>query len=127
MTVVFLERKFIERFHSLQASRLGGEKNLRDEGGLESALTRAKNKVAFGETDIVTLAAVYFYSLTMNCPFIEGNRRIAFISAVVFLELNGFQFTATNAEAYAVMMMLAAGEIDEDGATRFLRDFTIPL
>ncbi|CAN7399318.1 type II toxin-antitoxin system death-on-curing family toxin [Rhizobium sp. LjRoot254] len=127
MTVVFLERKFVERFHSVQTGRLGGEKGVRDEGSLESALARAKNKAAFGETDIATLAAAYFYSLTMNCPFIEGNRRIALISAIVFLEMNGFRFMATNAEAYAAMMMLAAGEIDEDGATRFLRDFTVPL
>lgn len=127
MTIVFLERKFVERFHSLQAFRLGGENGLRDEGSLESALARAKNKAAFGENDIATLAGAYFFSLTMNCPFIEGNRRIALISTIVFLEMNGFQFTATNAEAYAAAMMLAAGEIDEDGATRFLRDFTVPL
>ena len=127
MTIVFLERKFVERFHSLQAVRLSGEKGLRDEGGLESALARAKNKAAFGETDVVTLAAAYLYSLTMNCAFIEGNRRIALISAIVFLEMNGFRFTATNAEAYSAAMMLATGEIDEDGATRFLRDFTVPL
>ena len=127
MTIVFLERKFVERFHVLQAMRLGGEKGLRDEGGLEAALARAKNKAAFGETDIIALAAAYFYALTTNCPFIEGNRRIALISAVVFLEMNGFRCTATNAEAYAAAMMLAAGEIDEDGATRFLRDFTVPL
>jgi len=127
MTILFLDRKFVERFHSLQAVRFSGEKGVRDDGSLESALARARNKSAFGETDIIALAAAYFYSLTMNCPFVEGNRRIALISAIVFLEMNGFRFVATNAEAYAATMLLAAGEIDEDGATRFLRDFTVPL
>ena len=127
MSVIFIDTKFVERSHTLQAQQFGGAREIRDHGALASAMDRPRNKSSFGESDVPSLAAAYLFGLTMNCPFVEGNRRIAFITAIVFLELNGFQFTATNAEAYTFMMMLAAGEIDEDGAVRFLRDFTVPL
>ena len=127
MTITFIDARLPERIHALLAARFGGDRNLRDRGALESALDRARNKAAHGETDIAVLAASYLFGLTRNCPFTEGNRRTALVVAAAFLALNGCSLTASDAESYAFMMMLAAGEIDEDGAARFLRDFTIPL
>lgn len=63
----------------------------------------------------------------MNHAFIDGNKRIAIVAAGVFLEINGLMINATNADLYNFVLGVAAGEIDEEGATRFLRDFTVPI
>ena len=127
MTVVFIHRQVIEVLHRLQIDAFGGIHGIRDESMLESAIARPINKAAYGEDDLIVLAAAYLFGLAKNHAFLDGNKRIAIVTAGVFLERNGMQISATDADLYNFVMGVAAGEIDEDGATRFLRDFTVPL
>lgn len=127
MTITFLHRDVVETLHRMQIDRFGGAYGLRDEGALESALARPINKAAYGEDDIATLAAAYIFGLAKNHAFIDGNKRIAIVAAGLFLDLNGRRIETSDAHLYNFVIGVAAGEIDEDGAARFLRDFTVPL
>lgn len=89
---------------------------------LDSALGRPQNKFAYGETDFAKLAAAYGYGLARNHPFVDGNKRAALLSIVVFLGLNGIDFVADNAEAVVIIQGLAAGEIQEEGLARWISD-----
>lgn len=99
----------------------GGLAGLRDEGMLDSALNRPVNRVAYGEAGLTDLAAAYAYGLVRNHPFLDGNKRIAFTVAVTFLELNGYVFSGTEAEATVQTLALAARELDEAGYARWLK------
>jgi death-on-curing protein len=111
----------------MQIERFGGLAGLRDEGALESALARPINKAHYGCDDIIELAAAYLFGLAKNHAFIDGNKRIAIVTAGVFLMENGYSLETSDANLYEFVLAVAAGEIDEDGATRFLRDFSVPL
>ncbi|WP_075288631.1 type II toxin-antitoxin system death-on-curing family toxin [Pararhizobium arenae] len=124
---VFLEKALVEILHSMQIERFGGAAGLRDEGILESALNRSVNKAHYGCDDVIELAATYLFGLAKNHPFIDGNKRIAIVAAGIFLEENGWTIDTTNAHLYSFVMGVAAGEIDEEGAARFLRDVTKPI
>jgi death-on-curing protein len=89
---------------------------------LESALARPQNRWHYGETDMASLAAAYAFGLARNHPFVDGNKRIAFHALVVFLRLNGIAFAPAPAEATAMILSLAAGEVGEEGLTRWIRD-----
>ncbi|MBW8283988.1 MAG: type II toxin-antitoxin system death-on-curing family toxin [Rhizobium sp.] len=124
---VFIARPVVETLHQMQIERFGGAYGLRDEGALESALARPANREAYGCEDVNELAAAYLFGLAKNHAFIDGNKRIAIVTAAVFLMENGYEIDATDAELYAFVLSVAAGEIDEEGATRFLRDHTVAL
>lgn len=124
---VFLHRKIVERLHEMQIERFGGAYGLRDEGILKSALARPINKAAYGCEDLMELAAAYLYGLVKNHAFIDGNKRIAIVAAAVFLMENGWEIDADEGQLYTFVLSVAAGEIDEEGATRFFRDFCVPL
>lgn len=124
---VFISRPVVATLHQMQIERFGGAYGLRDEGALESALARPVNRAAYGCDDIGELAAAYLFELAKNHAFIDANKRIAVVTAAVFLMENGYEIDATDAELYAFVLAVAAGEIDEEGATRFLRDHTVPL
>jgi death on curing protein len=125
MSLRFLSRPLVERLHHRQIERFGGSYGLRDEGALESALMRPVNKAAYGSTDIAELAAAYLYGLAMNHAFVDGNKRIAIVAAAVFLMDNGYAIETDDGVLYQFVLAIAAGEIDEDGATRFLRDHSV--
>lgn len=108
--------------HSEQLALFGGPAGIRDRGLLESALARAPNKFAYGESDLAALAATYAYGVARNHPFVDGNKRAAFACLIVFLGLNGVDFLVPEPEATAAILALAAGEVDEDGLTRWIRD-----
>ncbi|MBB3389792.1 death-on-curing protein [Rhizobium sp. BK275] len=127
MTFKFLSRRLVEQMHAMQIERFGGLAGLRDEGSLESALGRPINKANYGCDDIIELAAAYLFGLARNHAFLDGNKRIAIVSCGVFLLQHGYSIETTDAHLYTFVIGVAAGEIDEDGATRFLRDHTIPL
>lgn len=127
MTATFLQKEVVITLHRMQIERFGGAYGLRDEGVLESALARPVNKAFYGEDDVIVLAAAYLFGLAKNHAFVDGNKRIAIVAAGLFLELNGYRIETSDAHLYNFVLGVAAGEIDEDGATRFLRDFTIPL
>ena len=127
MSFVFLSRALVERLHLRQIERFGGAYGLRDAGMLESALNRPLNKATYGCDDIIELAAAYLFGLAKNHAFVDGNKRIAIVATAVFLMENGFEIETSDAQLYQFILAIAAGEIDEDGATRFLRDFTLPI
>lgn len=110
------------RMHSEQLAVFGGPAGLRDEEMLESALGRPQNKWGFGETAYAMLAAAYAFGIAKNHPFVDGNKRAAFLGMITFLRKNGIAFTPDPAEAAVAIMGLAAGEIDEDGLARWMRD-----
>ncbi|TCL70285.1 death-on-curing protein [Rhizobium sp. BK251] len=111
----------------MQIERFGGAFGLRDEGALESALARPMNKAHYGCEDLIELAAAYLFGLARNHAFIDGNKRIAIVTTAVFLAENNHAIETTDATLFSFVLAVAAGEIDEEGATRFLRDFTLPI
>lgn len=126
MNVIFLERPLVERLHAMQIQRFGGAPSLRDENAFESALARPVNKASYGCQDIIELAAAYVFGLAKNHAFVDGNKRIAIVAAAVFLMENGYEIATDDATLYTFVLAVAAGEIDEEGATRFLRDVSVP-
>lgn len=115
-------RQVVEALHAEQLRRHGGAYGLRDENALESALNRAANKAAYGEPDVFELAAAYAFGLARNHAFVDGNKRTAIVTAMLFLALNGYRMTADDGTVYLFTMSLAAGEIDEAGAAKFFED-----
>ena len=108
--------------HSEQLALFGGPDGVRDLGLLESALARPINKFAYGEGNIAALAAAYAFGIAKNHPFVDGNKRAAFASIIVFPGLNGIDLVAPPEQATAVIMALAAGEIGEDDVARWIAD-----
>ena len=127
MTWRFPTRQVVEALHAEQLRRHGGAQGLRDENALESALHRAEHKAAYGEPDVYELAAAYAFGLARNHAFVDGNKRTAIVTAMLFLLLDGYQMTADNGRVYMFTMALAAGEIDEAGAAVFFRDHSVDL
>ncbi len=123
--IVWLTSDLVQAFHAQQLKLFGGPPGIRDEGALESALGRPVNRVAYAEeaeVDLAELAAAYAFGIAKNHPFIDGNQRAALLALVTFLGLNDLDFLADEAEAVVMIRSLAAGEIDESGLTRWIRD-----
>ncbi|MDN2583473.1 type II toxin-antitoxin system death-on-curing family toxin [Aquibium sp. ELW1220] len=118
----FPTRQVVEALHAEQLRRHGGAQGLRDENALESALHRAENKAASGTPDVFDLAAAFAFGLARNHHFVDGNKRTAIVTAMLFLALNGYRMSADDGRIYVFTMALAAGEIDETGAAAFFRD-----
>lgn len=108
--------------HAMQLERFGGLAGIRDLGMLESALGRPEHRWHYEGSSIPRLAAAYAFGIARNHPFVDGNKRAAFLSAYVFLRHNGFTLTASEADAAVVFLSLAAGDIDEDGLTAWFED-----
>ncbi|MBY5718708.1 type II toxin-antitoxin system death-on-curing family toxin [Rhizobium leguminosarum] len=125
--IKWLSRQAVENMHDEQIAEHGGLVGLRDANALETSLARPLNKAAYGETDIFVLAAAYLYAIVRNHPFVDGNKRSGYLAAFTFLYINRYVINAENAQVVAFVLDVAAGEIDEEGATRFLRDFSMPL
>lgn len=98
----------------------GGLAGVRDSGMLDSALARPEKLWVYEKSSLPQLAAAYAFGLARNYPFIDGNKRIAFLTATTFLESNGLTFSATEVEAVLKTMALAAGELDEAGYADWL-------
>jgi death-on-curing protein len=118
----WLDTDIVLDIHAEQLAVFGGGDGMRDLGLLESALARPLNKFAYGETDLAALAAAYAFGIARNHPFVDGNKRAAFGSMIVFLGLNGIDLDVPPEDATAIILEVAAGEIDEDGLARWLRD-----
>ena len=118
----WLDTDIVLDIHAEQLAIFGGGDGMRDLGLLESALARPLNKFAYGETDIAALAAAYAFGIARNHPFVDGNKRAAFGAMIVFLGLNGIDLDVPPEDATAIILEVAAGEIDEDGLARWLRD-----
>ena len=123
----WLDIELVLDFHAEQLALFGGADGIRDRGLLESALARPINKFAYGETEIAALAAAYGFGIARNHPFVDGNKRTALASMIVFLGLNGIDLDATQGEATAIVLGLAAGEISEEVLANWIADHMKPL
>ena len=108
--------------HERQLARFGGAAGMRDQGVPESALSRPRNKWMYEQAELPELAAAYAFGVAKDHPFVDGNKRVAFIAMSAFLRLNGIAFAPSQADATAIILGLAAGEIAEEGLTRWIRD-----
>jgi len=108
--------------HAEQLALFGGADGVRDHGLIESALGRPRHKFTYGESDLAALAAAYAFGIARNHPFVDGNKRTAFASMIIFLGLNGIDFDVPPPEATAMIMALAAGEVSEESFARWIRD-----
>lgn len=119
---VWLEYDALIALHAATIMEHGGSPGLRDDGLLRSALARAQNVFAYkGVEDIPHLAATYAFGIAKNHPFIDGNKRSAFLAAIVSIETNGLVFSATEADAAEIFLSLAAGDVTEEALTEWLR------
>jgi death-on-curing protein len=119
---VWLSRRALELLHQESLAEHGGADGLRDSGLLDSALARAQNIHAYeNATDPFRLAAAYAFGIAKNHPFVDGNKRAAFIAAGLFLRINGVRLNADKTQAVLAMLDLAAGELTESQFAEWLR------
>ena len=122
----WIDRQVLLLLHDESIAEHGGAPGIRDEGLLESALARPLNVAAYGDPDFADLAASYGLGLAKNHAFIDGNKRVAFLSVGLFLALNGYRLSATQAQATLAMIDLASGALDEAAFAAWLRQHTQP-
>jgi len=108
--------------HSRQLRRFGGAPGLRDQGMLRSALERPINKWRCEPAELAELASAYAFGLAKNHAFVDGNKRIAFMTMVTFLLKNGVAFGPDPAQSTKIILALAAGEVSGVSLTRWIRD-----
>ncbi|MCX7175736.1 MAG: type II toxin-antitoxin system death-on-curing family toxin [Proteobacteria bacterium] len=117
----WIDKQALLLLHGESLAEHGGAAGMRDPGLLDSALARAPNLAAYGEPDVAALAATYGFGIARNHPFVDGNKRAAFLSVGLFLALNGYRLVATQADATVVMLTLAAGDLGEAEFAGWLR------
>lgn len=122
----WISKQALLLLHGESLAEHGGGAGLRDEGLLDSALARPANLAAHGTTDIAELAASYGFGVARNHPFVDGNKRAAFLAIGQFLYLNGYQLKARQADATLTMLAVAAGELPEDALAAWLREHLAP-
>ncbi len=118
---VWIEPSVMLAVHEEQLAEHGGAAGARDTGLLESALAKPLHLVTYGEPDVADLAAAYGFGLARNHPFIDGNKRTAFVAVELFLALNGQALVADDANCVLTMLALAAGELSEAGFASWVR------
>lgn len=118
----WLSREEVIALHEKQLARFGGPSGIREPGMLDSALDWLRNKWAYEGADLAMLAAAYAFGIARNHPFVDGNKRAAFVAMMLFLRLNGVLFRPSQPEATKAILELAAGHISEDGFARWIRD-----
>ncbi len=121
---VWIDPAVILAVHEEQLAEHGGAAGVRDVGLLESALARPRNLALYGQPDVCDLAASHAHGLARNHPFVDGNKRSAFVACELFLVLNGWRLTASDGDCVMTMLALAAGELDETGFADWLRSRT---
>ena len=118
---IWIEDELELAIHDRQLIEHGGAEGLRDEALLQSALGRPLNHLAYESTDIFELAAKYTAGIVQNHPFVDSNKRTGFVVGVLFLELNGYRFTASEEAAAQAVLEIAPGTLEEKGFCEFLR------
>lgn len=112
--------------HEEQLAEHGGAAGVRDLGLFESALARPQNLAAHGDPDVAALAASYGVGLARNHPFVDGNKRTAFVAVELFLALNGHALVADDATCVLTLLAVAAGTLDEAAFAAWLRTHSRP-
>jgi len=110
---IWVRRDVLEAVHDQLIAEHGGLGGLRDAGLLDSALARPRQIHHYGTDDLIALAAAYAVGLARNHPFADGNKRVAFLAACIFLSRNGLSLGLPEAETVIVMNRVAAGTLDE--------------
>jgi death-on-curing protein len=126
MDWVWLHAEALILLHDESLAEHGGAAGLRDPGLFESALARPRNLALYGNPDAFDLAASYAHGLAKNHPFVDGNKRCAFLAAGLFLAMNRWRLAASQVDATTTMLALAAGELDEAGYAAWLRATSRP-
>lgn len=118
---VWLDAEVALAIHDRQLAEHGGGSGVRDAGLLESALGRPVNQWSYADADLPALAAAYAYGVARNHPFIDGNKRTAWVLARLFLALNGAELRFEKEDAIRTMLALAAGELEESKLADWFR------
>lgn len=119
---IWVADSVVYAIHEAQLAEHGGIPGIRDEGLLASALARPCNLEAYGDDlDAASLAAAYAFGIARNHPFLDGNKRTAFVVMELFLNLNGWILEADDADCISTMLALAAGDLAEKALTTWLR------
>lgn len=126
---LWISETFALAVHDRQLAEHGGSEGVRDAGMLASALARPQQLFSYGgpDVDIPGLAASYAFGIARNHPFVDGNKRTAYVVCRAFLVLNDWDFADTMSDRYPVFLGLAAGEIEEDELAAWLRERVRPL
>ena len=120
--LVWIDERDAQILHDALIARFGGGEGLRDTALLPSALARVPQLLTYSKrVDAIQLAAAYTTGLVGNHPIVDGNKRTGFLVGILFLELNGYRFTASEEEAAQAVLALASGALDEAGYVAFLR------
>lgn len=127
MEPVWLLDSVVLAMHERLLSEHGGASGIRDAALLDSALARPRQLLAYGDPDVFEMAAAYASAMVRNHPFVDGNKRTAFMCAYVFLARNGFQLMAPEVDAAQAVIDLAAGDLAEDAFANWLRGACEPL
>ena len=118
---IWVDERDAGTLHARLLSLHGGAGGLRDAGLLASTLARPKQQLAYADKpDLIAMAAAYTAGIVKSHPFVDGNKRVGFVVGVLFLEVNGYRFKASEERAAQAVIALAAGELDEHGYARFL-------
>jgi death on curing protein len=119
---VWIDERDALALHDRLLALHGGAVGLRDDGLLKSALARPQQHFAYAASpDIVDMAAAYTWGIVRNHPFLDGNKRTGFVVGILFLELNGYRFNASEGDTAQMVLQLASGNLDEAGYIAFLR------
>lgn len=118
---VWLDAEIALAVHDRQLAEHGGGSGIRDPGMLDSALARPVNRWSYGDTDVASLAAAYAFGIACNHPFVDGNKRTAWVLARLFLAVNGATIRFEPEDAIRAMLALAAGELGEDEMADWFR------
>jgi len=119
---IWVAENVVVAVHEAQLAEHGGIAGIRDEGLLSSALARPHNLEAYGDNpDAAALAATYAFGIARNHPFLDGNKRTAFVVMELFLTLNGWLLEADDAACISMMLTLASGDLSENMLAKWLR------
>ena len=121
----WIDKAILLAVHDRQIAEHGGGQGIRDEGLLESAINRPVNLAGYGEPAAADLAAAYAFGIARNHPFVDGNKRTAWVAARLFLMVNAVEIAFDKAEATVMMQQLAAGDLSEDEVARWFRDHSV--
>ena len=119
---VWIDRRGLLLLHLESLAEHGGPSGIRDEGLLDSALSRPRNQYLYNpDADIPQLAAAYGFGLVKNHAFVDGNKRIAFVATALFLRLNGWRLATQRVDEIQTMLSLATGELSEEQFAAWIR------
>lgn len=127
MEHIWVDLQVVLAIHDEQVAEHGGASGVRDRGLLESALARPQSLAAYSNPDLADLVVAYAAAISRNHPFVDGNKRTAWVVAETFVELNGHEIDADDASVYPQMLALAEGRLEEKEFAAWLRPRLKPL